>query len=303
MSPSVPIFGISPLTNCASMLAANDDREPFARQILTVLEDKALTDSAKSVFSYLTTRQRGSNPKVLVYSSEIAEYLGLSKNTVTTSIQLLVRRGHILHSRVSKDGGNRYMNCFMLLYRRFGWNGAPWAERMRGSSSAPHGRKERDMRIYKALTLYQPHATLVAIGAKRIETRSVSTSYQGLLAIHAGRSREWLEMATREPFKSVLARAGYDSPFQLPLGDVVGICDLAGCFKMDERICRLNGRLQYGDMEVIMDDRERDFGNYAPGRYGYVLEGAVQLASPVRARGKQGFWNWEAPKGMEDNLL
>jgi len=37
----------------------------------------------------------------------------------------------------------------------------------------------------KALTLHQPWASLIAVGAKRIETRSWSTSYRGPLAIHA----------------------------------------------------------------------------------------------------------------------
>ena len=39
----------------------------------------------------------------------------------------------------------------------------------------------------KVLTLTQPWATLVAIGAKHIETRSWATSYRGPLAIHAGK--------------------------------------------------------------------------------------------------------------------
>src|SRR5271166_4355910 len=44
----------------------------------------------------------------------------------------------------------------------------------------------------KALTLTQPWATLVAIKAKRIETRSWRTSYRGPFAIHAGKSfPEW----------------------------------------------------------------------------------------------------------------
>ena len=37
----------------------------------------------------------------------------------------------------------------------------------------------------KVITLTQPWATLVAIGAKRIETRSWPTRYRGPLAIHA----------------------------------------------------------------------------------------------------------------------
>lgn len=40
----------------------------------------------------------------------------------------------------------------------------------------------------KALTLTQPWASLVALGEKRIETRSWGTSYRGELAIHAAAS-------------------------------------------------------------------------------------------------------------------
>lgn len=40
----------------------------------------------------------------------------------------------------------------------------------------------------KALTLHQPWASLIAVGAKKIETRSWSTSYRGPLAIHAAAS-------------------------------------------------------------------------------------------------------------------
>ena len=39
----------------------------------------------------------------------------------------------------------------------------------------------------KALPVTQPYATLVALGAKHIETRSWSTRYRGPLAIHAGK--------------------------------------------------------------------------------------------------------------------
>jgi hypothetical protein len=39
----------------------------------------------------------------------------------------------------------------------------------------------------KALTLWQPWASLVALGVKSIETRSWSTSYRGPLAIHASK--------------------------------------------------------------------------------------------------------------------
>lgn len=61
----------------------------------------------------------------------------------------------------------------------------------------------------KAISLWQPWATLVAVGAKTIETRNRRTSNSGRIAIHAaGRvSRELNELCTRSPFKEALAVA------------------------------------------------------------------------------------------------
>lgn len=39
----------------------------------------------------------------------------------------------------------------------------------------------------KVITLIQPWATLVALGEKKIETRSWSTNFRGRIAIHAGK--------------------------------------------------------------------------------------------------------------------
>ena len=61
----------------------------------------------------------------------------------------------------------------------------------------------------KAITLTQPWATLVAMGAKQVETRSWSTAYRGQIAIHAakGYPKEARELCETEPFKSILLPA------------------------------------------------------------------------------------------------
>lgn len=41
---------------------------------------------------------------------------------------------------------------------------------------------------YRALSLWQPWASLIAVGAKAVETRGWSTPYRGLLAIHAAKT-------------------------------------------------------------------------------------------------------------------
>jgi hypothetical protein len=60
----------------------------------------------------------------------------------------------------------------------------------------------------KALSLWQPHATLVAIGAKPYETRSWETSYRGPLAIYATVNfpKQARLLCGQEPF--LRARAG-----------------------------------------------------------------------------------------------
>jgi hypothetical protein len=58
----------------------------------------------------------------------------------------------------------------------------------------------------KALSLWQPWATLIALKKKQIETRSWRTTYRGPLAIHAAKSypQEARDLCSTEPFYSVL---------------------------------------------------------------------------------------------------
>lgn len=69
----------------------------------------------------------------------------------------------------------------------------------------------------KALSLTQPWATLVATGAKQIETRSWSTKYRGPLYIHAAKG---FPAYARE-----FAHEVYGNPAVLPyipMGAIVG---------------------------------------------------------------------------------
>src|SRR5262245_40368428 len=50
----------------------------------------------------------------------------------------------------------------------------------------------------KALTIRQPYASLIALGAKHYETRTWTTDYRGPLLIHAARSFDNLGLAYLE---------------------------------------------------------------------------------------------------------
>jgi hypothetical protein len=58
----------------------------------------------------------------------------------------------------------------------------------------------------KAITILQPWASLIACGAKQIETRRWATSYRGPIAIHTGKQWEMYrrKLTYQDPFHSAL---------------------------------------------------------------------------------------------------
>jgi hypothetical protein len=133
----------------------------------------------------------------------------------------------------------------------------------------------------KAITVYEPWAMLVAIEAKKIETRSWATRYRGTLAIHAGKNwPSWAKLLLlRKPFRSVLFSMGLHYPEALPLGAIVAICDLEGCFRIDPG-------------PLLISNQEKAFGDYTPGRFMWMLENVKRVNPPIPAKGKQGIWEW-----------
>lgn len=142
----------------------------------------------------------------------------------------------------------------------------------------------------KAITLTQPWATLVAVGAKRFETRSWNTNYVGPLAIHAAKGYpKWArELVNENPFIGrALAPFGYYS-HNLPTGVVVATCFL------NSTIPTLAAPIAFG-----LSDEEISFGDYGPDRWAWELRDARRIIE-VPARGALGLWNWEpAPAGGE----
>ncbi len=156
----------------------------------------------------------------------------------------------------------------------------------------------------KALTLTQPWATLVAIGAKRIETRSWRTNYRGRLAIHAANTPDRTGVVVTRYFWPALKRAGLN-PLELPLGVVVATCTLVECYEIpDERRLFRRADLDYFNIGAWLppDDPERSFGDYTPGRYAWLLTNIQALPQPVPARGALGLWDWnEQDLGVGEN--
>ena len=141
----------------------------------------------------------------------------------------------------------------------------------------------------KALTLIQPWATLIALGEKKIETRSWRTLYRGKIAIHAGKKID-KEVCNQEPFKSILAAHGYTAN-NLPTGCIVAVCNLIDCCQIFyDKVDDVNRLMDYDCTKI--QGNEFAFGDYTSGRYGWKLSDIKILAEPIPAKGSLRLWEW-----------
>ncbi len=145
----------------------------------------------------------------------------------------------------------------------------------------------------KAISIWQPWASAIAVGTKHYETRSweFPKSMEGeIIAIHASKrcQGEERELATELRFFGI--NIGFEpSTEKPPLGSIVAVGRLVECVYTEAL---------YGDWfapSYNMDNpREVEYllGNFAPGRFAWKLEDVVRLA-PIPCIGRQGFWNLE----------
>lgn len=133
------------------------------------------------------------------------------------------------------------------------------------------------MTTIRGVSLTEPWATLVAIGAKKWETRSWPAAYRGPIAIQAATKfpKACRELVYEEPFSSALRHAGVTHG-SWALGHIIATADLIDCIQ----ITATNAP----------DEPERSFGDYTPGRFMWRLENVRRLPSPIACKGALGLW-------------
>jgi hypothetical protein len=158
--------------------------------------------------------------------------------------------------------------------------------------------------MIRVLSLWQPWATLIAIGAKRFETRSWSTAYRGPIAIHAAKTwtPEQRAMVNTDPCRAVLlaakaSRARYtvqppttwiysaDHRYRagLPHGVIVAVAELVDIYPTaDPRYAH--------EIEAHGAQHEQAFGDYRAGRFAWRFEQVRALLTPVPCVGHQGLF-------------
>lgn len=152
----------------------------------------------------------------------------------------------------------------------------------------------------KAISMTQPWATLLAIGANEIETRGWSTRYRGPLAIHAAKNfpAGARALCRQSPFRETLAAAGYSDERQLPLGAIIARAELVEVMSFDASSAAL---IRARSAEGTLPPHEVDFGDFSAGRFGFVVRGVCQLREPIPARGMLSLW--EVPQELETRIV
>ncbi len=155
-----------------------------------------------------------------------------------------------------------------------------------------------------AISLWQPWASLIAVGAKPYETRDWAPPARLIgsrIAIHA--ARKPVHLACRHVIiADLFAMERALRPVRLdevPLGVVVATAVLAGAYQCAHAVAVPEAYAVVG--RGVPGSPARDlvpidaFGDYAPGRWAWLLTDVVRLDPPVPARGAQGFFRVEVP--------
>lgn len=144
--------------------------------------------------------------------------------------------------------------------------------------------------MIRAVPLWQPWASLVAVGAKRIETRpkpAPSTILGQRVVIHACLTpRELWRTRDERDIRAALKSARDAGTLAevddaLPLGHLLATAVVTGTELMDNAFC---ARLYQ------QDPQEHAFGWYRPGRHAWFLGDVRPLPAPVPFKGKQGIF-------------
>jgi len=120
----------------------------------------------------------------------------------------------------------------------------------------------------RALSLWQPWASLIYDGRKTIETRHWEMLHRGPLAIHAAQK---VDRDACEDF-------GYNWR-TIPRGAILCIVSVQGCVRFPHPLAK--------------PDKYGDFGE---GRFGILMTMLKKCDLPVLVKGHQGIWHWDETK-------
>ena len=138
----------------------------------------------------------------------------------------------------------------------------------------------------KIISIWQPWATLLLHGLKLYETRgwpapsSLIGQRIGIASTKQLKPEQLAAVATPR-FQSVYATTGLPPLTELPRGCILGTALLR------------SSEIMTAESMAAVTATERLFGYWTLDRYAWRLDEPVLFGEPIRARGGQGFWNFD----------
>jgi ASCH domain len=119
-----------------------------------------------------------------------------------------------------------------------------------------------------ALSIRQPWIDLILKGLKSVEVRDWNVTRRGPILLHSSLTIDW----------TAVELFGYDRPWNLPRGKLVGHANISDSFEFTRELW-----LQTASRHLVI----RPLGT---GQYGAVLEKVLSFPSPVPCPGKLYFF-------------
>lgn len=116
----------------------------------------------------------------------------------------------------------------------------------------------------KALTVCQPHGSLMTLGIKPIENRVWRTNFRGELLIHAGIGRQWMRAYDDPRIRHLLPPQS-----SLVFGFIIGRVTVYDCVRVEDLPASLRNN------------------PFAWGPWCWLVRDAVNFAKPIPFRGRQ----------------
>ena len=132
----------------------------------------------------------------------------------------------------------------------------------------------------KAITLWQPWASLWLTGAKIHETRTWPTKHRGSLAVHAALRTIRPGELSHELHLICQDYLGMDYAKNLETGAVLGVIELVDCVPT-------NGLIPISRQDIVC-------GDFSAGRWAWRRDNLVKFEKPINYRGRQGLWDFPA---------
>jgi hypothetical protein len=148
--------------------------------------------------------------------------------------------------------------------------------------------------MMKCISLWEPWASFIARGLKRIETRGRRTLYRGELAIHAAKTTKEL-WGYRLKLADAGVIASLDDPDDFPkenrdwpLGRIIAVATLTDCVPTET-------------VRAGLSRMEAALGDYGDKRFAWLLADVRPLRESFVCKGHQ--WLWVLPPETEGAVL